>query len=223
VFDPSRTAVVVIDMINHQLDPDRGMLATLGAGGAKLDYFVERVERETIPNHAELLTACRAHGVRVAYTRIGGFRRDGADLGANVRGISNWGARADADDCEVIDALAPEPGDISVIKTGSGSFTTSSLDLHLRNMGVESVLYTGVITNGCVMLTALAGYDLGYRGLLVTDCTATLSQRAQEIGEQILEGFTERLVTTSEVVDFLTTGIDPPVRPRTSPTAAFPD
>jgi biuret amidohydrolase len=221
VFDPSRTAVVVIDMINHQLDPARGMLASLRSGGASVDYFVERVRNQVVPNHQELLDACRGHGVCVAYTCIGGFRRDGSDLGPNVRTISSWGTRADTDDCAVISDLAPEPGDISVIKTGSGSFTTSALDSHLRNMGIESVLYTGVITNGCVMLTATAGFDLGYRGFLVTDCTATMSERAQDVGEEFLDGFTERLVSTAEVIDFLKTGALPAERSKIAPTAAF--
>jgi biuret amidohydrolase len=71
--------------------------------------------------------------------------------------------------CEVIDALRLQPGDITLIKTGSGCFLTSNLDNHQRNMRISHVLYTGVITNGCVLLTLAAGFDLGYHGYLVGD------------------------------------------------------
>jgi biuret amidohydrolase len=208
-------------MINHQLDPHRGMLPALRERGASIDYFAQRVQKHVIPNHKLLLDACRANGVCVAYSRIGGFRRDGSDLGRNVRAISGWGTRADTDDCDVIEDLTPQVGDLSVIKTGSGAFTTSSLDVYLRNMGIDSVLYTGVITNGCVMLTATAGFDLGYRGFLVTDCTATMSERAQDVAEEILAGFTERSLSTAEVIDYLENGIVPTEHPPVSPTVAF--
>lgn len=221
MLDPVRTALVVIDMINHQLDPDRGMLPTLRARGVPVDYFADRVRNEVIPNHLALVRACRARGVRVTYSRIGGYATDGADLGPNVRGISSWGTRADTRDCAVIQDLAPEPGDVTLIKTGSGAFTTSSLDTHLRNMGIETVLYTGVITNGCVMLTATAGYDLGYRGILVADCTATTSPRAQGVAEEILSGFTEAIASTSEIIAALDSGTLVTSRPRIHAAEAF--
>ena len=220
MLEPCRTAVVAIDMINHQLSPDRGMIASLRGGGTSVDYFMHRVERTVIPNHVRLLDACRAAGVRVVYSRIGGFAPGGADLGPNVRAISKWGTRADTQDCDVIAELAPQPGDLSILKTGSGAFTTSSLDLHLRNMGIEDILYTGVITNGCVTLTALAGFDLGYRGYVVTDCTATMSDTAQAFGEQVLSGFTEGLVTTDAVLESMAGG-DLVMRARIAPTLAF--
>ena len=105
--------------------------------------------------------------------------------------------------CEVIEPLRPEPGDISLIKTGSGGFGTSNLDSHLRNMGIRNVLYTGVITNGCVLLTLAAGFDLGYNGYLVADATATFSQRWQDLTEELVGVYMAKVVTTTQIIDEL--------------------
>ena len=115
------------------------------------------------------------------------------------------GARADSLSCAVIDELRPQDGDISLVKTGSGGFTTSGLDGHLRNLGIEHVLYTGVITNGCVLLTLAAGFDLGYYGYLVSDSTATYSEGLQQSAESLVSGWLAELVTTDSVIETLRT------------------
>jgi len=100
----------------------------------------------------------------------------------------------------VIEALAPEPGDLRLIKTGSGGFLSTGLDSHLRNIGVEHVIYTGVITNACVLLTAGAGFDLGYWGYLASDTTAAYSQRLQDVTEEILSAYIAKVAKTDELI-----------------------
>ena len=112
--------------------------------------------------------------------------------------------------CDVIDEIAPEPGDLCLPKIGSGGFASSALDMHLRNMGVKHVIYTGLVTNACVMLTAAGGFDLGYCGYLVTDATATYNDEMQKKTEDVLGYFVTKLVTTSEIIDQLTAAVTSP-------------
>jgi nicotinamidase-related amidase len=206
-LDPQRTAVVVVDMVNHQCTADAGMLAAWRASGAAdPDYFLDRVERITIPAHQTLLPAARALGARVVYLKVGAYAADYGDLTPGFRGIAAWEPRADLWGAQVLDAVAPEPGDITLIKTGSGGFYTSGLDSHLRNLGIENVVYTGVITNGCVMLTAAGGFDRGYRGFIASDATATLSDELQRTTELMIDGF----VATVAPVDQLVAGMHAP-------------
>ena len=67
-------------------------------------------------------------------------------------------------------------------------------------MGIEQVIYTGVVTNGCVFLTVAAGFDLGYHGWFVSDSTATFSERLQDLTEELISSYMARVVTTDEMV-----------------------
>lgn len=197
----SRTALVVIDMINWQVSPEGGLLAGLTAAGADIGYIAERVNNTVVPNLQRLLVACRKAGVKVVYTRVGCHRPDFSDAPSGFR--QNYAAGNAVDGswaCEVIDALKPAPGELAMMKAGSGSFTGTQLDGHLRNMGITDVLYTGVLTNACVLLAAGSGADLGYRGFVVSDCTATFSQRLQDISEELVSGYMASVVTTAEII-----------------------
>ena len=201
-LEARRTAVLVIDMVNHQLTPGRWFLADTESRGLDTAYLVNRVQVGVVPALQRLLPAARAVGARVVYLRIGSLAADHADGSPATRGFfPAWQAHEGSDACAVVDALRPEHGDLSILKTGSGGFTTSALDLHLRNMGVENVVYTGVVTNACVLATLAAGFDLGYRGYLVSDATATFTQRLQDMTEELVGFAMAEVVSTDEVVD----------------------
>jgi len=217
---PERTAVVVIDMVNHQCTPGAGMLAAWEASGVDISHIVDRVQSCVIPANERLLAAARALGAKVVFLRVGAFDVDYADLAPGFRGIAAWEPRADLWGTRVIDALDVVPGDISLIKTGSGGFTTSALDSHLRNMRIEDVIYTGVITNGCVLLTAASGFDLGYRGYLASDATATVSERVQRTTERLVDGFIATVARTDDLIAALA-GRQSALPRRVNPVAAW--
>src|SRR5262249_54914064 len=136
---------------------------------------------------------------------------DYRDLVAALRdGLQAHEARDGAWGCEVIEALRPEPGDLSLVKTASGSFIGSSLDFHLRNAGIEHVLYTGVISHACVLLSVGEGFDLGYRGYFVSDATAAFTERLQEATEEIVSLYMAKVVSTDETIDLLEVGSSSP-------------
>jgi biuret amidohydrolase len=207
-LDPTRTAVVVVDMVNHQCTPDAGMLeAWRHSGAVDPAYIIERIESVAIPAHQRLLGEARALGARVVYLKVGAYTTDYADLTPGFRGIAAWEPRADLWGAQVIEAVAPVPGDIELIKTGSGGFETSGLDSHLRNLRIENVVYTGVITNGCVMLTAAGGFDRGYRGFLASDATATVSDGLQRAAELMMDGFVATVAPVERILGAMT-GLD---------------
>ena len=201
VLEATKTAVVVVDMVNHQVTPGKWLMAHLAERGIDLSYIEERVRDLVIPSTQRLLDTARSNGGRVAYVRVGTLSADYADgLPAYRKLYPIWEAYDGSYACDVIEALAPQPGDINLIKTGSGGFTTSALDRHLRNLGVEHVVYTGVITNACVLLTMGGGSDLGYYGYLASECTATFSQRLQDISEEIIGAQLGEVLSTDELI-----------------------
>jgi nicotinamidase-related amidase len=198
---PERTALVVVDMINHQLTLGQTFLGDLERNGISTAYYLERVEQLVIPNHIRLLRAARQAGVKVIYLRVGAHRPDFADiLPAFRESFRRWNALDGEWTCAVDERIRPEPGDISLLKSGSGGFSTSALDTHLRNMRIENVLYTGVISNGCVLLTLGAGFDLGYRGYFISDATATVSPFVQTSTEDIVGAYMAKVVSTDDIL-----------------------
>jgi len=53
------------------------------------------------------------------------------------------------------------------------------------------------------LLTLAAGFDLGYRGYLVSDTTATLSQRWQDLTEELVGVYMAKVVTTAQIIEEL--------------------
>lgn len=59
------------------------------------------------------------------------------------------------------------------------AFSGTDLDVRLRERGVTTVVLTGVLTDICVLHTAISAYNLGYQIEIATAAVATLSQERQ--------------------------------------------
>jgi nicotinamidase-related amidase len=180
--DLQRTAVIVIDMQNDFCAPG-GWVDYLGA-----DY---RPDRKPIAPLQRMLPALRNAGVPVIWVNWGN-RPDLANMppnqihlykpvgtgvglgdplpgnGARVLEKDSWAAA-------VVDELKQEPDDIKVDKYRISGFWDTPLDSILRNLGVRSILFTGVNTDQCVLHSLTDANFLGYGCILVEDCCATTS------------------------------------------------
>ena len=203
-LDPDKTAVVVIDMLNRCCVEGVGMLRSMAGSGIDLDYYLNRVHEETIPRLNVLLGACRQAGVQVVFVNGGCYTDDFTDCIPQFRvNYREWNAKVGTYEMELVPGLIKRPGDLTFIKAASGGFA-SGLDVRLRNMGIEQIIYSGVVTNGCVLLTLTAGFDHGYHGWMVSDATASFSARLQDITEELVSGYMARVVSTTEMVELVT-------------------
>jgi nicotinamidase-related amidase len=101
---------------------------------------------------------------------------------------------------EVIDGLA-DPRDIVVPRLhGMTPFTSTSLDQILRNLGITTIVATGVSLNLGVFGMALTALDLGYQVVIPRDAVAGVPR---EYAEAVLEhslSLIATLTTTDEVL-----------------------
>jgi nicotinamidase-related amidase len=195
------TAIIVIDLVNWQAAPNGAVIEFMRKANVDPSYYLNRIHSLVCPNLQRLTDTFRDSGARVIFARCASLQDDFADVlpssrstfrAANAR-VGTWG-------CEVIDALKPDRNDLDIVKTGSSCFAGSGLDGFLRNAGIRNVVYTGIVANGCVLLTASSGYDLGYNGFVVADAMATFSDRIQGATEEIVDSFIAEVVTTDALL-----------------------
>ena len=172
-----QTAVVVIDMQNAYASPGGYLdLAGFDIGGAK--PAIEKI--------AEVLEVARAAGLPVIYFQ-NGWDPDYVEAGGpgspnhfKSNALKTMRRRPELQgkllarggwDYELVEALAPRPGDIRLHKTRYSGFFNSQLDSVLRSRGIRNIVFVGIATNVCVESTLRDGYHLEYFGVMLEDAT----------------------------------------------------
>ncbi len=202
-LDPATTALVIVDVQYASGSRQHGLGKLLAAAGrlGEAEYRFARIEQKVIPNSKRLAEAFRRLGARVIYVTYGAHLPDFSDapihLKAWMRAIDN---RVGAREHEIVDELKPKPGELVLNKTTMGAFGSTGIEAHLRGMGVENVVVTGVSTNNCVGMTAMEACDRQFGVVLVSDATGTCSDEMQEAYEKTFRRLWGRVMTTAEVV-----------------------
>ena len=72
-------------------------------------------------------------------------------------------------DAEIVDELAPQPGDLVITKTRYSGFAGTPLDSQLRMRGIQYLFFAGIATNVCVESTLRDAYFHDYWPILLRD------------------------------------------------------
>jgi nicotinamidase-related amidase len=184
--------------------PEGPMVRLLRDAGADADYYCSRLERTVIPNAQRLLAGARKADVPVIYVCMSTHRHDGRDGHPQLRGLlTQWDAAEGSWGATVHDALSPIDNDIRLMKYGSGGYYGSLLEPTLRNLGTEQIVYTGVLTDACILLHCAEGFDRGFRQWVLEDATATLTERAHENALEIMSTFMATVTSTAAIMSQL--------------------
>lgn len=79
-------------------------------------------------------------------------------------------------------------------------FTSTGIDQILRNMDVTSLVFTGVVTNGCVLATALDAADRSYKVVIVEDACAAVSDLLHHAPLMTFHHCFGRVLSTTDVI-----------------------
>ena len=191
-----RTALVVVDMQNGFCRSE-GSIAQLDLDYARL--------AEAIPGCVLLVSAARAAGVPVVFTRFvyrADFRDGGvlvehflpalADVNALVEGT--W-------DMELVDELQPVEGDFVIDKNRCSSFYGTRLEPILTSMGIQRLIVAGVTTNMCVETTVRDASQRDYQVFVVADACGELEEERHRVSLRTMGFGFARVVGVSDVVD----------------------
>lgn len=169
------TALIVVDMQKADAHPDFGIgkKAQSAGIGAVFDYYWQALQR-AVPNQRRLIEAARAAGVQVIYTRIATQTRTARDVGKQHMYV-NLAVPKDSVDAAILTEIEPTDDDIVLSKTSSSPFNSTSINQLLHNLGIDTLLVCGVVTNGCVEGTVRDASDLGYNVIMIPDACAAVT------------------------------------------------
>ena len=100
-------------------------------------------------------------------------------------------------------------------KNTSSAFHTTPVDLYLRNLGIDTLILTGVAADQCVLATAIDAADRGFHVILATDAVANLDPGSAEATQILFGRIWGYVMTTADILHWLQTG-EPPERTRLS-------
>ena len=144
------SALLVIDIQNTYLEPDDDPKEAL-----RWKPFYGRMNNIVIPNTADMIKWARDNKMEVIFARIACLKKDGKDrsLSQKKPGFNYLLMPKDSEESQIVEELSPQGDEISIIKTTDSALTGTNLRLILHNMGIKSVIVTGIFTDQCVSST----------------------------------------------------------------------
>jgi ureidoacrylate peracid hydrolase len=198
-FDPRKTALLVVDMQNAFMMP--GVAHVLCEMAPKI-----------VPNVNRLADAMRSAGGTVVWLKmtfgepslsnwpvlheLAGTERTPKRIAALAEGSIGH---------ELWSELRPAPTDLIVLKNKYSAFIQGSSDLPaiLRQLGIDTVVVTGTVTNICCESTARDAMMLNFKAIMVTDGCAAMTDEDHNASLKAFYLAFGDIMSTAMLVDLL--------------------
>lgn len=212
--DPRSTSLLIIDMQKFGGLPNIALgklLVETDAEAAK--YWFSRLQDIVVPNIQKLLDFFRNNKLRVCFACSGPLLPDGSDLPPIRRHYHKWAQAAGSEylwypgtlEHEVIDDLKPRENEMIFNKNTNSAFNSTNINQILRNMGIESLVITGVATNACVETTSRDASDFGYKCILIADGCCAREQDRHDMTLTTFASIFGKVMYTTELINYLET------------------
>lgn len=151
----------------------------------------------------ELLEAARPKGVPVLYPVV--ERKDRFDTGRwkdKIPGMDSDEHRIGQRGTQIVEEVAPEPGDIVVSKRYASAFFGTPLMTYLNDLDVDTLVVTGCTTSGCVRATVMDAFSYAFRVIVPEDAVYDRGQASHAINLFDMSQKYADILTTDEVISF---------------------
>ena len=181
-IDPPHTAIVTIDCHRGHLDP---AVATMPVAAEAATRITDRT--------AELVGLARESGIAVIHVILRNrilpdgtaepmhnpfwraVEAAGQQLTPDLPSTISRHNLVGSPQTELMPQLGPEPGDVVIdTKRRLSIFRDTDLDLTLRELGVDTVVFAGINTNTCVQCAAFEAINRDLKCVVVADCVASM-------------------------------------------------
>lgn len=205
-WESGRLALITIDLQYLDAHPE-GMIGRLARAKGMERLLQPRWEgiEGILPNVRRLQDAFREAGEEVMHVRVHYRTRDGRDAGKGfLPGPEVHALESDERDKEFLPEVAPQGEEMVFNKTTAGALNSGDFENVLRRMRIDHLVITGIVTDGCVELTARDASDRGFKVTLISDgCSAPTPEAHVDAVERMTDGGFIVPKTTDEAIALL--------------------
>ena len=137
-----------------------------------------------VQNASQALEAARQAGIPVIYVvhRGGAFQEYAPDV-------------------EIHQGVSPAAGDMVITKTRPGPFSTTALDVTLRDMGKDTLVVMGVATSGCVLSAVRWATDINYKFIVLADACSDADPEVHRVLTEKVYPRQGTVMTTQQFIE----------------------
>ncbi|HXV45257.1 MAG TPA: isochorismatase family cysteine hydrolase [Nitrososphaera sp.] len=182
-------ALVVIDVQNG--------FVSKGGSYDQLGMSISHYQ-QVLPRISQLISLCRETGIPIFYTQAV-REQSGIDLLTKVHRIlpksreerirkkpicvrGTW-------DADIVDEIKPAPEDHVVVKRRDSAFHDTEIDVWMKSLGVDTLVFCGIDTSICVEASLRDAFNNGYDVVLISDATASGSPKHFESTLEIVRDY----------------------------------
>lgn len=192
---PDKCALLVIDMQEEFVKPHW------------TPYWVPEATRQ-VRSIRKLAEHCRKKGIPVIFTVYSGTHNY-LDRPKSGKFMPNRFPGSDIDQSRffvegrVWHELAPEKDEIVIQKPSYGAFYDTPLETILKNLGKDTVIICGTMTNYCCGLSARQAYERSFKVIFGSDVTSTDDPNLQEAELKVLRRGFAKVLSADEIIEML--------------------
>ncbi len=189
--------------INFSFEPARSAMLSMDMQKAIVSIYAKDAEA-FLARAARVLDRARSLRMRVIHVRVG-FRPGLPEISernalfTSIKNSPQHRQIFEGPEGEIHPAVAPQGGDLVVIKHRVSAFSGTDLDMLLRADAIETLVLFGIATSGVVLSTLLDAFDLDYRLAVIKDCCA---DRDAEVHACLVDKFYPQRATVLSAEEF---------------------
>jgi nicotinamidase-related amidase len=192
---PEKCALLVIDMQDEFVKPH-----------STPDWVPEAIRQ--VPRIKRLIEHCREKGIPVIFTV---YSKTHSNLDRPKTGPLMPGRYSELEidrssffvEGHVWHELAPRDDEIVIHKPSYGAFYDTPLETILKNLGKDTVIVCGTLTNYCCGMTARQAYERSFKVVFGSDVTSTDDPDMQEPELKVLRKGFAKVLTSDEIIEML--------------------
>jgi biuret amidohydrolase len=181
--DNSRCAVIIIDLLKGFFRQNPTLPDPLNS-------------KQLFATVRQVIDSARASGVHIVFIKDN-FLPEEVPIDKHFK-IYGPHCIIGTPDAEVVDELAPRPGDFQIRKKHYSAFNSTRLDAVLRELDVKRLYFTGAWTEACVQHTVIDAFYLNYEINVISDGVSSPHRDAHEYALNYMRQYHRASIITSE-------------------------
>ena len=180
LINPKHTALVVVDVMNDECRKrdEEGIVS-----------YINKEFEVLVPRLKSLIEVARKAKVQLCYLQHTTLPNMINESPPRIRYLMKARGSNDPDvvtmfDLEgtwghkIVEDIEPEPSDFLIKKHRPSGFVGTNMDLLLKNAGIQTLVFTGIVTEGCVEATVRSAVHHDYYIVVVRDGVASRDPEA---------------------------------------------